>query len=113
MELLLYLDPDNPLSFVEPGVLPADAPDSRPWLNYVGDLAMLARTGTVKGTFSNQNPSVTVQLINRARQASKLVGQPIRANAELWDPRASGVLYFEGLVQLLTYGSVLEIEIGS
>jgi len=111
MELRLYIDPDAPLVFVAPTVLPADAPDAYPWLTDVGDLVLQARTGTVRGAFSDQSANVTVTLDNSGRQASTLIGQPLRVRAEIEDD--DGHLYFAGMVQTIDYGTVVALDIGA
>lgn len=105
MELRLFVNDDAPLSFVEPLTPPAAAPNARPWLTSVGDLTLHARAGAYKDTFSNPNATVTFRLDNARRQASALLGQPLRVRGELWD---GATLYFAGLVQSLGYGTALE-----
>lgn len=108
MELRIDLGAAAPLSFVEPRTAPAAAVNSRPWLTSVGDLVLVARTGTYKGAFSNQNASVTILLDNRGNDASNLIGCPVGARAELYDDAA---LYFSGVIQSIAYGPQITIEI--
>lgn len=110
MELRLYLDPDAPLLFVEPTVAPADAPNAHAWYLGDSDLLLIARTGQFRGAFSDQNASITVKLNNHNRQASKLIGQPLRVRAELYD---GATLYFAGFVQDIGYGTAIELDIGA
>lgn len=110
MELRLYIDAERPLSFVSVGTDPAAAPNSRDWLDEVGDLTLVARTSTVRGAFSDQNASLVVRLLNTNRQASKLIGQPLRKRAIVIDD--DGSEYFAGLVGPMEYeGAKLAITI--
>ena len=110
MELRLYIDAERPLSFVAVGTNPASAPNSLAWLDEVGDLTLVARTSTIRGTFSDQNASLVVRLVNRDRQASKLIGQPLRKQAIVYDD--DGSEYFAGLVGPMEYeGDKLAITI--
>lgn len=111
MELRLYIDPDAPLTFVDPTVAPADAPDAYRWLLDVGDLVLQARTGQFRGAFSNPSANVAVKLDNCERQAAVLIGQPLRSWAEIRDDDDN--LYFAGLVQGITYGTALALDIGA
>lgn len=109
-ELRLYLNPDAPLSFVDAGVRPAEAPNSRPWIVNAGDLTLNARIGTYRSAFSDPNASMTVQLDNTGAQASSLLGQPLRVVGEIYD---DGVLELSGLVQTIQYGTTVGVEIGA
>lgn len=111
MELRLYLDPERPLSFVDVTTLPAAAPDAWPWLLGATGLALSVRTGSLRGRFSEQNPSMSVELANDARQASTLLGRPLRVPAEVFDD--DGNSQFIGLVQAIAYGTTLTLEIAT
>jgi hypothetical protein len=108
VELRLFIDPNAPLIFNEPNDAPASNPNARPWLTFISDLTMRARAGAYRGTFSNQNASLSIEIDNSGEQASALVGRPLRVHAELWD---GTLLYFSGAVQSLLYQTVLAIDI--
>jgi len=107
-ELRLFVDPAVPLKFVPSRTAPAAAPDARPWLTKLGRLSLRARSGSVRGDFSNETATLTVTLDNRKRQASTLLRQPLRARGEVWIDDA---LYFGGLVQSIDYGPTLALTI--
>lgn len=111
MELRVYLDPERPLSFVDATTLPAQAPDSFPWLVGVSGRALRARSGSLRGRFSEENPTITVDLANDGRQASTLLGQPLRVPAEVFDD--AGNSQFVGLIQSLAYGTKLTLELAT
>ena len=110
LELRLFVDPDAPLYFVEPTTPPSVAPNARRWLLSVDDLTLGARTGQYRGAYSDQNASVKLRLDNKDRQAVRMLGQPFRVRAEIYEDDA---LYFAGLVQGMDYGKTLELDIGA
>src|SRR2546429_547944 len=100
LELRLHVYP-TVLSFVDWQTRPIDAPNSLPWLMNSDDLALNARSSTLRATFSNQNASLKVVLKNEDKRAALLLGRPLRCRAEMFK---NAVLYFAGLVQLVDYG---------
>ena len=107
--LRIFVDPDASLEFVEPTILPAAAPNARPWLIEIGDLTLNARSGAFRGTFSNENATLVVTLDNRQRQASTLLRRPLRARAEVDDRDISN--YFVGIVRDVLYGTTLSLTL--
>lgn len=109
MELLLFVA-DVPLRFVRPGTPPAQAPEARSWLVDVSGLALAAR-GAAFEQLANapEGASISVKLDNAGRQASQLLGRPLRVCADVYDD--DDELYFAGIVQAIEYGPNLTLQI--
>lgn len=97
------------LSFVDPTAPPADFPNSRRWLTNVSGLNLSARAGAFQLAGATENATISVELDNRERQASELIGQPLRARA--WAYEDDGRLYFDGTVQSINYGTSLSMSV--
>lgn len=104
MRLMVYLAGGLSLEFVEIGDV-----GEYPWIANVGPLVLNARAGPLHDV-NAEGPSVAVQLDNRSKQASTLLGQPLRARAELYD---GDELFFPGIVATLKVGRVLTLGIES
>lgn len=95
------------LYFRRPGTA---APDpSWPWLSDAGSLREQARASHLGTLAEGETPNMTVTIDNTRRQASDLLGFPLRAPARLLDE--SGEVLFDGLVATVTYGAQLILEI--
>jgi hypothetical protein len=95
------------LYFRRPGVT---APDpSWPWLAGAGTLREQARASHLGTLSEGETPHMTVTLDNSRRQASGLLGLPLRAPAQLLDE--SGAVLFDGLTTSVKFGPQLILEI--
>lgn len=95
------------LYFRRPGVT---APDpSWPWLASAGTLREQARASHLGTLSEGETPHMTVTLDNSRRQATELLGRPLRASTKLLDN--DGAVMFEGLITSVKYGPALTLEI--
>lgn len=78
-----------------------------PWLTFVGTLIQEARAGHLEGIGTVQTASLQVELDNEDKQASSLLGRPLRALADVYDD--DDELFFSGLVQSLRYGRTMKL----
>src|SRR5882724_1395577 len=96
---------DVDLEFVEP-----NAEGAYPWLTEVGALLLYARAGHLKGTGVSEAPNVPVKLNNHEKQATRLLGYPLRAPATLYAD--NGDELFAGLIASVAYGlTSLELSV--
>lgn len=81
-----------------------------PWLGDVGALLLNAIAGHLEGTGVSETPNVPVRLNNTSKQATRLLGFPLRAPATLYAD--SGDELFAGLIASVAYGlTSLELSI--
>ena len=92
------------LEFVEPGI-----DGEYPWLSKVGVLLLAARAGHLDGLGVGEAANMTVELDNAQRQASALIGRPIRARGTVYDDADD--VYFAGVVQQIQYGGRLVLTL--
>lgn len=102
MRLVLALDP-SAVEITEPL-----AGGMFPYLLAVGSLRISARAGYLSGIGVGESPSLTVQIDNSGNRAAAIVGQPLRARADVFDG-AVGV--FSGYVSGIVYGRTIELTI--
>jgi hypothetical protein len=95
---------DVDLEFVEP-----NAEGAYPWLTEVGALLLYARAGHLKGTGVSEAPNVPVKLNNHEKQATRLLGYPLRAPAVIYGD--DGEEFFSGSIATVTYGATLDLSI--
>lgn len=81
-----------------------------PFLISVGHMRIGARAGEAAGFGSTETPSATVQLQNESRRVATLIGNPLRARAEIYDGAA---LAFVGFVSRVRYGLAIELTLES
>lgn len=103
MRLVLGLDGVT-VEFVEPR---ASGPYR--WLTGVGSLLLAARAGHLEGAGVGESANVTVELNNDGKQASTLLGRPLRARAWLYDD--DDELLLAGLVASVGYGRALSLTL--
>lgn len=103
MRLVITLA-DVELEFVEPG-----ADGAFPWLTQVGALLLNAIAGHLQGTGVSETPNIPVTIDNRDKQATRLLGFPLRAPAVLYD--GDGEEFFAGLIASVKYGRTLDLSI--
>jgi hypothetical protein len=97
MTLTIWLE-DVPIVFTEPRT--GGAYD---WLTSVGPLALAARAGHLEGIGIGETPNLELELDNTNRQASRVLGQALRARVDVADN--NGDPYFSGLVASIAYGA--------
>ena len=88
------------MEFVEPRTAGA-----YPWLTKVGHLLLAARAGHLESVGIAESANMSFDIDNANRQASTLLGRPIRARAVIYDD--AGDEFFSGLVQQIIYGNTL------
>lgn len=79
------------------------------WLAGVGTIRKAARASYLGGIGETESPNVSATLNNRNRQASTLLGIPLRRRAEIRDE--TGALLFAGVISKVAYGAELYLEI--
>lgn len=106
MQLILELSAGAVLTFSAPG-----SAGPYPWLTRTDPLQLAAHYGYTDTTSSGANPSITLDLDNRGRQAATLIGFPMRARATLLTD--DGDPYFAGLVSAITFGLYVSLSVDS
>lgn len=79
------------------------------WLADVGAIRKAARAAYLGGIGESEAPNVQVSLNNRNKQASKLLGSPLRRHAEI--RTESGDLLFTGVITKVKFGTELSLDI--
>lgn len=79
-----------------------------PWLTSVGSLRAVARAGA---TGSSETSQLGVEIDNTGRQASRVLGQPLRRLADVYDD--DDRLFFRGTVQRVDVGRVMRLTLES
>ena len=105
LRLVVYLKPST-ITFTRP----IDG-GAYPLLNSVSTLRLAARAGQQSGLGVGESPSINVSLDNVDKRAATLLGNPLRARAELYNSDNS--LFWAGFVSHLTNtsgASTLTIE---
>src|SRR5436190_1520773 len=87
----------------------AGGADAFPWLTSVGTLRVAARVGEAAGSETSQ---LAVEIQNEAKQAARVLGEPLRCLAEVFDD--DDRLFFRGTGQRVDPGRgyVLTLESG-
>ena len=80
-----------------------------PYLLEVGELRIAARAGYISGLGAGESPSLTVTLDNAANRAAGIIGQPLRAQATVYDDDAS--VYWAGIVSAVSYGRTIALTV--
>lgn len=81
------------------------------YLIAVGSLRMAARAGHLAGLGVGESPNLDVLLQNNRRQATTLVGTPLRAPVRVYE--SDGSLFFDGIVSKVTLGKTLTLILES
>jgi hypothetical protein len=100
--LVLRFEP-NPIEFTLPEAL-----GPYPYVLEFSNLRLAARAGHLSGLGVGESPSMQVKLTNREGRVARMIGQPLRVLAEVWE---DGELYFAGLVQSAEYGRQIALNI--
>lgn len=79
-----------------------------PWLLDVGTLLLQARAGHLSGIGIRESSSLPVTLDNTGRQASRVIGRPLRAKATVYD---GAEVYFAGIVASIAYASIIQMTL--
>lgn len=79
-----------------------------PYLVSVGAISIAARAGAASGFGATETPNASVTLLNRNKRTALLIGNPLRAKAELFD---GDVLAFTGTVAAIAYGLNIELTL--
>lgn len=96
MRLVLHLSPSS-IEFTRKG-----GNGAHPLLVKVGAVRLFARAGPGQaGGRATENPSLTVTLFNVDREASAIIGSPLRALADVYDD--ADELIFSGIVANLAF----------
>lgn len=103
MNLTLYLNPD-PVVITECG-----SADAYPLIVAFGSLRLAARAGDSSGIGVGEAGSVSVHLQNDKRQATRLIGRPLRARAELKED--GGAVIFAGIISNISIDREMGLEI--
>lgn len=103
MRLVVYLDP-CPIEFTEPL-----SGGEYPWLTKVGTLMLAARAGHLDGIGVGEGANIEVELDNAGRQATTLLGYPLRAPADVYDD--DDELLLSGLVARFTPARAVSMTI--
>lgn len=82
-----------------------------PWLTGVRALQMGARAGHIDGIGTTETANVEAELDNDGRQAWRLIGQPLRAPAELQND--AGETVFPGTVAAVAIGRTITLTLES
>ena len=80
-----------------------------PYLLEVGTLRIAARAGYISGLGTVESPSLTVTLDNAANRAAGIIGQPLRAQATVYDD--DGSTYWVGIVSAVSYGRTIALTV--
>jgi len=80
-----------------------------PWLASVGTLLLAARAGHLEGAGVGEAANVVVELDNRKKQASALIGYRLRTSAWLFDDDDEELL--AGVVQAMEFGNTLRLTL--
>lgn len=81
-----------------------------PFLISAGTVSIAARAGRASTFGSTDAPSSSAKLQNQFSRVAKLIGNPLRARAELYD---GDDLAFVGFVAAISYGAVIELRLQS
>jgi hypothetical protein len=79
-----------------------------PYLLEVQNLRESCRAGHLNNFGVGESPSLVVALDNGGRKVATIIGQPLRARADVYDDAAS---YFGGYVSALEYGREILLTI--
>lgn len=100
---------------LEPGQLeitPVASGGAYDWLLSVGATSLIAHVAQLTAGTDRMAASVEVKISNAGRRAARILGQPLRKRAVVYD--AAGALFFGGYVSDVTYGhDVLTLRIGA
>ena len=102
--VVLSLDPSD-VAFT---ILGKDGPYAL--LLSISPIRLAARAGRQNSIGSAQSPTCVVQFENSAKQASRIIGRPLRVHAEIYDGED---LFFAGSVSDIEYGRTLDVTIQS
>lgn len=81
-----------------------------PYLETVGSLVMQARAGYLKGLGIGESPRLDVVLCNDGNRVADIIGQPLRARADVFDGDAA---YWQGVVSTASYGRKVGLSISA
>lgn len=81
-----------------------------PFLSNVGTIRVAARAGSPSGLGSTESPSAAATLQNHGGRVAALIGNPLRARAELYD---GDFLAFAGFVASIRYGITIDLNLES
>lgn len=82
-----------------------------PYLSGVGAISIAARAGAAAGFGATETPSASATLLNKDKRVALLIGNPLRAQADLY--RDDGTLAFPGTVSEIVYGLEVELTLES
>lgn len=80
-----------------------------PFLVGVGSISVAARAGAASGFGATATPNASATLLNQNKRVALLIGNPLRAKAELYDN--SDRLAFSGTVAAIDYGLNIELTL--
>ena len=81
-----------------------------PFLVSVGNIRIGARAGATSGFGSTETPTGSVRLQNAARRVATLIGNPLRASAQIYN---EDELAFAGFVSAISYGLMIDLTLES
>ncbi len=81
-----------------------------PFLSAVGSITVAARAGATSGFGATDTPSASASLLNKRKRVALLIGNPLRAKAQLYDGAA---LVFSGTVSAIDYGLNIDLTLES
>jgi|SRR6185369_6955300 len=82
-----------------------------PFLHTVGAIRVAARAGSSSSFGSNESPSASVKLQNHRGRVAALIGNPLRALAQIYDD--ADELAFSGFVSTIGYGLMIDLTLES
>jgi hypothetical protein len=82
-----------------------------PFLVSVGGIHSTARAGAPSGFGATDTPSASVTLLNQNKRVALMVGDPLRAKADIYDN--SDRLAFSGTVSNIDYGLEMTFQLES
>ena len=103
MQLVLHLSPNSITITSVAGT------GAYPLLEGIGTMRLAVRAGTPVGLGVGETGSVAVYLENSRKQASRILGRPLRVRAELLEDDGSPI--FEGRISSCTLGQLMALEV--
>jgi hypothetical protein len=106
MRLVITLEP------AELEITPVASGGAYDWLLGVGATSLIAHVAEAVSAEDREAASVEVTISNAGRRAARILGQPLRKRAVIYDD--ANVLFFDGYISNVGYGrEVLTLRIGA
>lgn len=106
MRLVITLEPSQ----LE--ITPVASGGAYDWLLGVGPLSLIASVGEAVNNTDRMAGSVEVKISNAGRRAARILGQPLRKRAQIYNDDDS--LFFGGYVSDVGYGrEVMTLRVGA